>query len=1055
MAQFGSLDTSTEAGIPTLSFSFGVDSLGIASESKFEVVPSFDFSTSRELNLEASEEEETGFDSGEEYGSASNSGNEEEEEELSEEEEEGLSEEEEEDLSEEGEVEDDVSVENEKVVKKEKSKGRETKGEVQSTQRRDRSKSEASIILDTYDELIEKLNDVHENITFPDKDASVPVSLGHLRVLVGRLCLINARLMNSPRSRRDSELLFRTLKAALAAVGRIESLEGQDSCTLYLSFLSASVNYGRVKLSHFQKNNLRNAFSEVFTLIRSKREALKRQKKKAKLVRARDSSADALSGAVKKLFEQLCPSDEELDLKESLRKRLENILRTTDGWSEGESKIEQIPDVLLSGYGSNFNGLGFKGCDIDLSLELKEGEVRDALEAEAEILLRKRIEDARLARLEAQKEKEEEEEEEAEEEKEIILDPEQLAREFSLKLLEAVSAKFLLENQHNAELWPMVDIETRLVSTARVPILKVKLVKKEESEKEKNSPILTLIGDDGMDCDICVDNQLALHNTRLLQMYADFDPRVRPVIYLVKRWAKRRGINDASNCTLSSYCWVLLTLFYLQTEEAGVLPSLQDPLLLEKERSFEEGHDVTFCTDADKAKAFMEESVEKKKSEKSSSKNKVKVVTHKSVAGLLHGFFRYYAYTFNYEMQVVSVRLGKSLLYRKKVYAEESLSGRHIPGWRLSVEDPFERCHDLGSVVRCREAIFHIQAEFRRATELMGQALQLVGCNNPDSVVKRLIEKVEWMKDVPENQSKDTTVEEEEPARRKGTYCYFCEDSSHMYRDCPFMLELRKQQRGPDVCYRCGEPGHEMRNCPNKNSYGRSNDRNHNNRRGNNNNNNGGRRMRQHHGNQRQQEMQMEQLFQRQRQQQMQAQQQRLRQQQQRQQQMQVQQQRLRQQQQRQQQMQVQQQRLRQQQQQQRKHFQQQRRQNVQQQKQQQQQRKQNLQRQQQQQNRNPSPKQQRNRNQRSPKHQRNPPQHKEGRNQNHQISQHQQNRRVQTSHHNQQQQNKKQHQSKSNSNRKNGRFRSSAAGNAPNNNKKNVDEYSGIRITVDGDKYT
>ena len=58
---------------------------------------------------------------------------------------------------------------------------------------------------------------------------------------------------------------------------------------------------------------------------------------------------------------------------------------------------------------------------------------------------------------------------------------------------------------------------------------------------------------DGKDCDISVHNPLALRNSDLLSVYARCDPRVRPLAFIVKHWAKRRKINNAAEGTLSSY----------------------------------------------------------------------------------------------------------------------------------------------------------------------------------------------------------------------------------------------------------------------------------------------------------------------------------------------------------------------------------------------------------------------------------------------------------------------------------------------------------------------
>ncbi|KAJ3288983.1 hypothetical protein HK104_007825 [Borealophlyctis nickersoniae] len=75
------------------------------------------------------------------------------------------------------------------------------------------------------------------------------------------------------------------------------------------------------------------------------------------------------------------------------------------------------------------------------------------------------------------------------------------------------------------------------------------------------------------DCDINIGNMLGLHNSELLRTYTLLDPRVKPLIMLVKLWAKKRNINDSSLGTLSSYAYSLMVLNYLQVK--GIIPSLQ------------------------------------------------------------------------------------------------------------------------------------------------------------------------------------------------------------------------------------------------------------------------------------------------------------------------------------------------------------------------------------------------------------------------------------------------------------------------------------------------
>lgn len=46
-------------------------------------------------------------------------------------------------------------------------------------------------------------------------------------------------------------------------------------------------------------------------------------------------------------------------------------------------------------------------------------------------------------------------------------------------------------------------------------------------------------------CDMNINNTLALENTRMIKIYVEIDPRVRPLAMIIKYWAKKRILNDA------------------------------------------------------------------------------------------------------------------------------------------------------------------------------------------------------------------------------------------------------------------------------------------------------------------------------------------------------------------------------------------------------------------------------------------------------------------------------------------------------------------------------
>ncbi|ETV64855.1 hypothetical protein, variant [Aphanomyces astaci] len=212
-----------------------------------------------------------------------------------------------------------------------------------------------------------------------------------------------------------------------------------------------------------------------------------------------------------------------------------------------------------------------------------------------------------------------------------------------------------------------------VIAHARVPIIKFLHV------------------DSNLECDICMENTLATKNTLLLRTYALFDSRVSPLVLAVKRWAKMRGVNDASQNTLSSYSYAILVIHFLQI--LRILPNLQHPsLLLNSPRQTLNGHDVTFCTDFIACRAFFPVAN-----------------VDLSVGDLIVRFFDYVA-TFPWLTKVVSIRINDM--------TKSERWGGAAKTWRMSIEDPFESTRDLGIVLQPLGQD-KVLAEFRRAKQVL------------------------------------------------------------------------------------------------------------------------------------------------------------------------------------------------------------------------------------------------------------------------------------------------------------------------------------------------
>lgn len=100
----------------------------------------------------------------------------------------------------------------------------------------------------------------------------------------------------------------------------------------------------------------------------------------------------------------------------------------------------------------------------------------------------------------------------------------------------------------------------------------------------------------GLQLDLNVNDRFGLANSALLRAYAELRPAlVRPLMFAVKTWAKRRALNDPAGtdgaASFSSYALALLVIQYLQS--MGDLPNLQSKELLAslgtaKERLFKD-----------------------------------------------------------------------------------------------------------------------------------------------------------------------------------------------------------------------------------------------------------------------------------------------------------------------------------------------------------------------------------------------------------------------------------------------------------------------------------
>ncbi|XP_022919849.1 poly(A) RNA polymerase gld-2 homolog A-like [Onthophagus taurus] len=204
----------------------------------------------------------------------------------------------------------------------------------------------------------------------------------------------------------------------------------------------------------------------------------------------------------------------------------------------------------------------------------------------------------------------------------------------------------------------------------------------------------------GFEVDLNCNNDVGIRNTHLLHCYAHMDWRVRPLVIVVKHWARINDINDAKRMTISSYSLALMVIHYLQHGVSPpVLPCLhalypEKFLSTSKINTIDIQEDVPAYTSANK----------------------------QSLGELLLGFLHYYA-NFDYNKYVISVRERGVLLKEecRHVCAPKNDSLQ----WKLlCIEEPFDMTNTARSVYNV-ETFEYIKIVFRVSSKVLENSLEL------------------------------------------------------------------------------------------------------------------------------------------------------------------------------------------------------------------------------------------------------------------------------------------------------------------------------------------
>lgn len=218
-----------------------------------------------------------------------------------------------------------------------------------------------------------------------------------------------------------------------------------------------------------------------------------------------------------------------------------------------------------------------------------------------------------------------------------------------------------------------------------------------------------------IECDVSFGNIFASSNTLLLRSYAHLDKRLRIIGFAVKHWAKCRGLVDAACGYLSSYSFIVMTIYYYLVR-THLIANLQDHQLIQECHPEHTDNLPMFCTKLEHARQYHTAHLVAKGE---------RMLEQVDLRALLVGFFDFYANIFNFASHVICIRLARSIPpieYIDKI----DRWGTKAKIWRISIEDPLEVDRDLGCVLRPHNQNRIIQ-EFTRAYKLLTSGQSFVG----------------------------------------------------------------------------------------------------------------------------------------------------------------------------------------------------------------------------------------------------------------------------------------------------------------------------------------
>lgn len=222
-------------------------------------------------------------------------------------------------------------------------------------------------------------------------------------------------------------------------------------------------------------------------------------------------------------------------------------------------------------------------------------------------------------------------------------------------------------------------------------------------------------------CDLSFKNALGVHNSALIRYYLSLDERLKPLLMLIKYWAKKNEISGTGR--LSHYALVMLVVFYLQQLSPPIVPTVYS---IRSNSIVVDGWECSFDANAWSP---------------GEEKNTM------TIPELIIGFFKFCS-IFEYGLKVICPLIGESVakaLFEipeqlpKAMDQYKSAVSKGFKGLRVEadvcIQDPYELTHNLAGTMTLKKL-----EEFKSYCAEVANVLSTLECDS--LFLRKLFDKI-------------------------------------------------------------------------------------------------------------------------------------------------------------------------------------------------------------------------------------------------------------------------------------------------------------------------